>query len=175
MIKVHPVSLEGYGVRLEPLVPDHCEELAVAAADGRLWELWFTSVPAPAETAACIAIALSGRQDGHMLPWVVRELTTGRVVGSTRCHDILPAAGRVEIGYTWYARQWQRSHVNTSCRLLLLTHGFEKLGCEVAGCEEAPGAAPGSPRKGRRLTRRADRPLATGDPEPAPGAAHVLH
>jgi RimJ/RimL family protein N-acetyltransferase len=133
LITVRPVTLEGYGVRLEPLSPEHHKDLAVAAADGKLWELWFTSVPSPAETAEYIANALSGQRDGHMLPWAVRELTTGSLVGSTRYHDIVPAADRVEIGYTWYARQWQRSHVNTACKLLLLTHAFEVLGCKAVG------------------------------------------
>jgi N-acetyltransferase len=133
LITVRPVTLEGYGVRLEPLSSEHHKDLAVAAADGKLWELWFTSVPSPAETAEYIANALSGQRDGHMLPWAVRELTTGSLVGSTRYHDIVPAADRVEIGYTWYARQWQRSHVNTACKLLLLTHAFEVLGCKAVG------------------------------------------
>jgi N-acetyltransferase len=133
LITVHPVSLERHGVRLEPLCPDHHSDLAVAAADGKLWELWFTSVPSPAETGEYIATALSGQRDGHMLPWAVRELSTGRLVGCTRYHDIVPAADRVEIGYTWYARQWQRSHVNTACKLLLLTHAFDGLECKVVG------------------------------------------
>jgi RimJ/RimL family protein N-acetyltransferase len=68
-----------------------------------------------------------------MLPWAVRELSSGEVIGSTRYHDIVPAIDRVEIGYTWYAARWQRSHVNTTCKLLLLTHAFETLGCAVVG------------------------------------------
>jgi N-acetyltransferase len=133
LITVHPVSLDGYGVRLEPLRANHHEALALAAADGKLWELWFTSVPSPAETEEYIANALAGQHDGHMMPWVVRELNTDRLVGSTRYHDIVPAADRVEIGYTWYAQQWQRSHVNTACKLLLLSHAFDGLGCKVVG------------------------------------------
>lgn len=133
MINIHPVTLEGYGARLEPLTYEHEEGLAQAAADGRLWELWFTSVPGPGETRAYIESALAGQRDGHMLPWAVRELATGTVVGTTRYHDIVPAIDRVEIGYTWYAGRWQRSHVNTSCKLLLLRHAFETLGCKVVG------------------------------------------
>lgn len=133
MIRVSPVTLEGYGVRLEPLVPGHQDEVASAAADGRLWELWFTSVPAPDETAAYVAQALAGQQAGHMLPWVVRESASGAIVGSTRFHDIVAAVDRVEIGYTWYAKRWQRSHVNTACKLLLLAHAFDALGCKVVG------------------------------------------
>lgn len=133
MIRVSAVTLEGYGVRLEPLAPGHQDEVASAAADGRLWELWFTSVPAPDETAAYVAQALAGQQAGHMLPWVVRESASGAIVGSTRFHDIVAAVDRVEIGYTWYAKRWQRSHVNTACKLLLLAHAFDALGCKVVG------------------------------------------
>ncbi|HEU5219944.1 MAG TPA: GNAT family protein [Gemmatimonadales bacterium] len=133
MIAPAPVALEGHGVRLEPLTTAHQDGLAAAAADGRLWELWYTSVPAPEQTAAYIADALKGRKAGHMLPWAVRELATGAIVGTTRYHDIVPAIDRVEIGYTWYAASWQRRHVNTGCKLLLLTHAFETLGCRVVG------------------------------------------
>ena len=133
MITIAPVTLEGHGVRLEPLTPDHEQGLAAAAADGRLWELWYTSVPEPAETARYIALALDGQRDGHMLPWVVRDSTTGTVIGTTRYHDIIRAIDRVEIGYTWYAASRQRSHVNTACKLLLLSHGFETVGCQVVG------------------------------------------
>lgn len=133
MITLSPITLEGHGVRLEPLGPDHEEGLAAAAADGRLWELWYTSVPAPAETASYIATARSGREAGHMLPWAVRDLATDRIVGSTRYHDILAGVDRVEIGYTWYAASVQRSHVNTACKLLLLGHAFETVGCAVVG------------------------------------------
>ncbi len=133
MITPHPTTLEGRGVRLEPLAPAHHDGLAAAAADGRLWELWFTSVPAPADTAEYIATALEGQRDGHMLPWAVRELDSGAIVGSTRYHDIVAKADRVEIGYTWYAKRWQRTHVNTACKLLLLTHAFETVGCGVVG------------------------------------------
>ncbi len=128
-----PVTLEGHGVRLEPLNSAHESGLKAAAADGRLWELWYTSVPAPEETATYIANALAGQQAGHMLPWAVRDLATDTIAGSTRYHDIVPAINRVEIGYTWYATRWQRSHVNTACKLLLLTHAFESLGCQVVG------------------------------------------
>jgi N-acetyltransferase len=133
MIDIHPVSLEGHGLRLEPLAPEHDEGLAVAAADGRLSELWFTVVPAPGETQAYIADAQAGQAAGHMLPWAVRELATGTIVGSTRYHDIVAEIDRVEIGYTWYGRRWQRSHVNTGCKLLLLAHAFDTLGCKVVG------------------------------------------
>jgi RimJ/RimL family protein N-acetyltransferase len=128
-----PVTLEGHGVRLEPLNPDHVDGLIAAATDGRLWELWFTSIPDPAHTAAYVAAALEGRREGHMLPWAVRDLATDTIVGSTRYHDIVASVERVEIGYTWYSASCQRSHVNGACKLLLLTHAFETLGCQVVG------------------------------------------
>jgi len=133
MIRVAPVTLDGHGVRLEPLGSEHADRLKAAAADGNLWELWFTTVPKPDETAKYIADALAGQAAGHMLPWVVRDLATGEIVGSTRYHDIDAAIDRVEIGYTWYAKSRQRSHVNTACKLLLLGHAFDTLGCAVVG------------------------------------------
>ena len=133
MINLHPVTLEGHGIRLEPLGYEHEEGLAAAAADGRLWELWFTSVPEPEQTRAYITDALAGQREGHMLPWVVRELESGAVIGSTRYHDIVAAIDRVEIGYTWYGKRWQRTAVNTTCKLVLLGHAFDTLGCKVVG------------------------------------------
>ena len=133
MITLVPIELEGYGVRLEPLVLEHERELAAAAADGALWELWFTVVPAPGETRTYIETALTGQREGRMLPWAVRNLATGALVGSTRFHDVAANIDRVEIGYTWYAKSVQRSHVNTTCKLLLLTHAFESVGCKVVG------------------------------------------
>lgn len=125
--------LEARDIRLEPLTPAHEAALAAAAADGKLWELWFTSVPAPGETARYIDDALEGARAGTMLPWAVRELTSNTIIGTTRYHDIVARIDRVEIGYTWYASRWQRTHVNTTCKLLLLTHAFETLGCAVVG------------------------------------------
>lgn len=133
MIDPQPLTLEGHGVRLEPLQTAHAPDLAAAAADGRLWELWFTSVPAPDATERYVADALAGQRAGTMLPWVVRDLADGRIVGSTRYHDIVANIDRVEIGYTWYAASRQRSHVNTACKLMLMTHAFETLGCAVVG------------------------------------------
>ena len=133
MITLAPVTLEGHGMRLEPLTAAHRDGLVAAATDGRLWELWFTSVPEPEGAAKYIADALEGQRAGHMLPWAVRELTTGKIIGTTRYHDVLAHVDRVEIGYTWYAAKWQRSHVNTVCKLLLLTHAFETLRCGVVG------------------------------------------
>ncbi|HEY1953397.1 MAG TPA: GNAT family protein [Gemmatimonadaceae bacterium] len=133
MITPVPVTLEGNGVRLEPLAPSHRDGLAAAVNDGRLWELWFTVVPSPETIPAYIDAALAGQQAGFMLPWAVRDLATGEIVGSTRYHDIVREIDRVEIGFTWYGRRWQRSYVNSACKLLLLTHAFESLGCKVVG------------------------------------------
>jgi RimJ/RimL family protein N-acetyltransferase len=128
-----PITLFGRHVRLEPMHAEHEAGLQEAAGDGELWMLRVTSVPEPEQTALYIANALMGQQDGAMLPFVVRLNATGRIVGSTRYHDIVPAVERVEIGYTWYARSVQRTAVNTECKLLLLTHAFETLACAVVG------------------------------------------
>ena len=133
MIFPVPVTLEGHGLRLEPLSPAHETALAAAAADGELWHIWFTSVPAPGETARYIESALEGQTVGQMLPWAVRDLATGLIAGTTRYHDIVAPVDRVEIGWTWYAARWQRSHVNTACKLLLMSHAFDALGCAVVG------------------------------------------
>ena len=133
MIHLAPITLEGHGVRLEPMTPDHAQGLRDAARDGELWKLWYTAVPEPENTDAYIRTALEGQANGQMLPWVVRELVTGKVAGSTRYHDVVAAIDRVEIGYTWYAQSWQRSHVNTACKLLLFGHAFETVGCAVVG------------------------------------------
>lgn len=133
MIHPAPITLEGHGVRLEPLAPAHSDGLAAAVSDGRLWELWYTVVPRPEEIAKYIADALAGQEAGKMLPWAVRELSSGTIVGCTRYHDIVAEIDRVEIGYTWYGASWQRSRVNTACKLLLLSHAFNTLGCQVVG------------------------------------------
>jgi N-acetyltransferase len=133
MIFINPIVLEASGVRLEPMIEAHEHALEVAAADGELWNLWFTAVPPPGGMQAYVATALQGQRDGHMLPWVVRDLTTGQIIGSTRYHDIMPGIDRVEIGHTWYAERHQRTHVNTTCKRLLLGHAFETLGCKVVG------------------------------------------
>jgi len=134
VFRVDPtVTLEGRGVRLEPMRSDHEAALREAAADGQLWTLHFTSVPEPEKTAAYIQGALEDCAKGTRVPWVVRELEGGRIIGSTSYHDIVPATRRVEIGYTWYAKSWQRTRVNTACKLRLLEHAFDTLGCSVVG------------------------------------------
>jgi N-acetyltransferase len=138
MIQLQPVVLEGQGIRLEPLRDDHRDALIAAATDGRLWELWYVSVPTPDEAATYVADALNGQRDGHMLPWVVRDTETGAIIGSTRYHDVVASIDRVEIGYTWYSQSRQRTHVNTTCKRLLLAHAFDTLGCKVVGLRTDP-------------------------------------
>jgi RimJ/RimL family protein N-acetyltransferase len=133
VITVLPVTLERDGIRLEPMTAAHERDLALAASDGELWNLWFTSVPRPEETAAYIATALEGQAAGHRMPWVVRDIASGAVIGTSSYHDIMPAVDRVEIGWTWYAKRAQRTSVNTVCKLILLSHAFDTLGCAVVG------------------------------------------
>lgn len=127
----NPVTLELNGLRLEPLGPQHADALRDAARDGELWKLRITSVPEPQDVEAYIAAALDMRP--ARLAFAVVEAVSGRVLGTTSYHDIVPALDRVEIGYTWYRRSAQRTHVNTTCKLLLLAHAFETLGCAVVG------------------------------------------
>ena len=127
---VQPVTLRDHGVRLEPLALVHEAGLQAAAADGELWKLRVTSVPEPQDTRAYIETALATRD---RFAFAVIDEATGTVLGSTSYHDILPAVKRVEIGYTWYRQSVQRSHVNTTCKLLLLGHAFDTLGCNVVG------------------------------------------
>ena len=131
MISLHPVTLERDGIRLEPLTQDHAQGLAEAVKDGELWKLWFTQIPEPAAVAAYIEKALEGQRNGNMLPWAVKS--GSRVIGCTRYHDIMAEADRVEIGYTWYIASLQRTRINTVCKLMLLTHAFDTLGCGVVG------------------------------------------
>jgi RimJ/RimL family protein N-acetyltransferase len=133
MAFVEPVTLKARDLALVPLSLDHEEGLRAAAADGELWKLRVTSVPEPHETRAYIETALEGREAGHRFAFAVTEAESGTVLGSTSFHDILPAVKRVEIGYTWYAKRCQRTHVNTTCKLLMLTHAFDTLGCNVVG------------------------------------------
>lgn len=130
MIQVAPVTLEFNGVRLEPLSLAHVDGLRLAALDGQLWNLRVTSVPEPHRTQAYVHTAL---ETPNRLAFAVVDVSSDAVLGTTSYHDILPDVDRVEIGYTWYARSAQRSHVNTSCKLLLLSHAFDTLGCAVVG------------------------------------------
>jgi len=130
MIAVAPITLELNGVRLEPLAPHHADGLRAAASDGELWNLVVTSVPAPQDAGAYIDTALGM---ANRRAWAVVDAASGAVIGSTSYHDIVPDVDRVEIGYTWYAKSAQRSHVNTSCKLMLMRHAFDTLGCAVVG------------------------------------------
>lgn len=130
---VQPVTLSGRGVELVPLALAHEAGLRAAAADGELWKIRVTSVPEPGQTRAYIEDALKAREAGQRFAFAVCDQATGTVLGSSSYHDILPAVKRVEIGYTWYAARCQRTHINTTCKLLLLTHAFETLDCHVVG------------------------------------------
>ena len=130
---VEPLVMCHNGVRLEPLALAHEEGLRAAAADGELWKLRITSVPEPQDTRAYIEAALKMREDGSRFAFAVVEDATGTVLGSTSFHDILPAVKRVEIGWTWYRKSVQRTHVNTTAKLLMMGHAFDTLGCHVVG------------------------------------------
>jgi RimJ/RimL family protein N-acetyltransferase len=130
MAFVEPVTLEARGVRLVPLVLEHEAGLKAAAADGELWKLRITSVPEPHETRGYIETALA---TANRFAFAVTDAASGEVLGSTSYHDIVPNLKRVEIGYTWYAARCQRTHVNTTCKLLMLTHAFDTLGCNIVG------------------------------------------
>jgi RimJ/RimL family protein N-acetyltransferase len=125
---IQPVTLAGRHVRLEPLAREHVPGLQQAAADGELWNLWYTSVPAPADTAAYVDKALALLGQGLALPFVVKD-GDGTIVGSTRFGNVDADNRRVEIGWTWYARRVQRTALNTEAKRLLLAHAFEALGC----------------------------------------------
>ena len=133
MAFVEPVTLTARGVSLVPLSLEHEEGLRAAAADGALWTIRVTSVPEPEQTRSYIEGALAQREAGNRFAFAVLESATGKVLGCTSYHDIVPALKRVEIGWTWYCKSSQRSHVNTTAKLLLLTHAFETLGCHVVG------------------------------------------
>ncbi len=133
MAFVEPLTLRANGLALVPLALDHEQGLKAAAADGELWTLRITSVPEPDQTRAYIETALQMRTEGHRFAFAVTDEASGRVLGSTSYHDILPAVKRVEIGYTWYAQRVQRTHVNTTCKLLMMGHAFDTLGCHVVG------------------------------------------
>jgi N-acetyltransferase len=130
MAFVEPVTLTARGVKLVPLTLEHEAGLKAAAADGELWKLRITSVPEPHETRGYIETALA---TANRFAFAVTDAASGEVLGTTSFHDIVPDLKRVEIGYTWYAARCQRTHVNTTCKLLMLTHAFETLGCNIVG------------------------------------------
>ncbi len=129
MTFVEPVVLRGGLVELRPLQQPDRDELAAAAADGELWNLFYTRVPRPEQMGAAITEHLSRRESGSMMPFTVRLVDGGRVVGLTTFCNVDASNRRVEIGHTWYAASAQRSGVNAECKLLLLGHAFDRLGC----------------------------------------------
>ena len=131
--EIAPVTLELNAIRLEPMNLQHKDGLHEAACDGELWKIRVTSVPAKEETESYILNALEGQESGHMQPFVVKEAASGKIIGTTRYHDIIPSVARLEIGYTWYAASYQRTHVNTTCKLMLLRHAFDCLGARLVG------------------------------------------
>ena len=133
MAFVEPVTLEARGIKLVPLSLAHEDGLRAAAADGELWNIRVTSVPEPHQTRQYIEDALAMREAGNRFAFAITDAATGTVLGTSSYHDILPAVKRLEIGYTWYAKRCQRTHVNTTCKLLLMAHAFDTLGCHVVG------------------------------------------
>lgn len=133
MNKAEAITLTHNGITLEPMAASHAHDLALAAQDGELWNIRVTSVPSPDEETTYVQRALAMREAGTRLPFVVRDSVTGSIIGTTSYHDIEPDIDRIEIGYTWYAQSAQRTHVNTTCKLLLLSHAFDTLGCKVVG------------------------------------------
>jgi N-acetyltransferase len=125
---LEPTPLRGAHARIEPLSQDHCDGLTEAVKDGELWKLWYTSVPSAEGMAKEIDRRLALQAAGSMLPWTVFD-AGGKIAGMTTYMNVDTPNRRVEIGSTWYARRVQRSAVNTQCKLLLLTHAFEKLDC----------------------------------------------
>jgi N-acetyltransferase len=132
MAFVEPVTLSARGVLLVPLSLEHEPGLRAAAADGELWNIRVTSVPEPENTRSYIEAGLQGRKEGHRFPFAVLG-DDGTVLGTTSYHDIVPAIQRLEIGFTWYAQRVQRTHVNTTCKFLLLQHAFETVGAKLVG------------------------------------------
>ena len=130
---IEPVTLTARGITLVPLALNHEAGLRLAAADGELWNIRITSVPEPEQTRDYIETALAMHDAGHRFAFAVKDQVSGAVLGCTSFHDIVPAVQRVEIGWTWYAKRCQRTAVNTTTKLLMMTHAFETLGCQVVG------------------------------------------
>ncbi|MEL7120301.1 MAG: GNAT family protein [Bacteroidota bacterium] len=122
------VELVGQKVKLVPLEAAHKEALLEAASDGKLWELWYTSVPSTATIDQYLNFAFSERELAKATPFVVIDKSTDKLIGSTRYCNIDQSNKRLEIGYTWYAQSYQRTGVNTECKYLLLQYAFEELG-----------------------------------------------
>jgi RimJ/RimL family protein N-acetyltransferase len=126
---IEPITLRGQIATLEPLSVDHVPALAAAAQDGELWRLWYTAIAPPDRMGEYVATALDMRGRLDAMPFVVRDNASGDIVGCTRYFNVDTKNRRLEIGHTWYARRVQRTSLNTECKLLLLGHAFEHLGC----------------------------------------------
>ncbi|MDR2872818.1 MAG: GNAT family N-acetyltransferase [Xanthomonadaceae bacterium] len=123
------VTLRGRHVQLEPLALEHLDALIAAAIDGELWRLWYTQVPPPQRMRAYIGNFLARKEKGESLPFAVRNLHTGAVIGHTAFYEIVPEYRRLALGYTWYAASAQRTAINTESKRLLLEYAFETLQC----------------------------------------------
>ena len=123
-------TLSSNGIILKPLMLTHANDLVQACQDGELWKINVTSVPEPDKVIDYINTAAS---TPDRKAFVVIDASTGKAIGSTSFHDILPFAKRLEIGYTWYAKSYWRTHVNTTCKLMLLTYIFETLEYQTVG------------------------------------------
>jgi RimJ/RimL family protein N-acetyltransferase len=123
------LRLAGTIAILEPLETKHREALLSAAADGKLWDLAVTVVPGPASIDNYIGRAIAGRADGTVIPFVIIERKSGRVVGSTRFWKIDRSNRKLEIGHTWLSLSAQRTGINTEVKYLMLSHAFETLDC----------------------------------------------
>ncbi|MCH1912159.1 GNAT family N-acetyltransferase [Leptospira noguchii] len=124
-----PISLIGNNVELHPLKMKHCEALTKTVLDGELWKLWFTLVPSPEVMKQWIEKALTEEKEKSSLPFVVQSKADGKIIGSTRYMNIEKTDRRLEIGSTWYSKEYQKTFVNTECKFLLLEHAFENLNC----------------------------------------------
>ena len=126
---IAPVILQGRHVRLEPLAPGHAAGLAEVGLDAELWKWIPIPVRTPEDMSGYVQTALDEQLKGSALPFVLIEQASGRSIGSTRYGNIDRDHHRVEIGWTWLARQWQRTAINTEAKYLLLRHAFESLKC----------------------------------------------
>jgi RimJ/RimL family protein N-acetyltransferase len=124
---IEPVTFTGSNVILEPLTLEHVAGMATAVQDGELWKLWYTTIPSPETVEEYIQKALEMRENGGAMPFIVRDRESNKVIGCTRYFNVDESNQRLEIGYTWYSKSYQRTSVNTECKYLLLTHAFEKL------------------------------------------------
>jgi len=126
---LNKVELEGKLVKLIPMASEHKPALLAAAADGELWNLWYTTVPSAERIDSYVDTKLKGYEDDILLPFVVLDHKTNNIIGSTSYLNAFSQHRRLEIGSTWYAKSYQKTGVNTECKYLLLSHAFEQLKC----------------------------------------------